>query len=153
MKDLEKILEKLEVPKLSDKEFETSLRRDLRDQYFRKIYNYRFRFRAALAFCFLLLVFGFTAVLKPDFVIKINNLAFNKNIKIVPANQDSEALKNLAYSSIYNPHLSSKVDPKKYKEDKTYLVRKYVSSEEGGLMIVSEFNRNQKKKSAKRISY
>jgi hypothetical protein len=153
MKDLEKILENLAVPSSVDEEFETSLRRNLRDRYFRKIYNYRFRFRAALAFCFLLLVFGFTAILKPDLVVKINNLAFNKNIKIVTADQDYEALKNLAYSSIYNPHLSSKVDPNKYQEDKTYLVRKYVSSEEGGLMIVSEFNRNQKKQSAKRISY
>ncbi|MCF7793321.1 MAG: hypothetical protein K9N09_04435 [Candidatus Cloacimonetes bacterium] len=154
MKDLEIKLENMSVPQIEDEQFEYKLRRDLLDRYHQKTNNYRFRFRAAMAFCCLLLVFGCATILNPDVAVKINNMAFKKDIKIVPADQDCFSLENLAYTSIYNPNLTSKLDPDKFQEDKTYLVRKYVSSEEGGVMIVSEFDQKQnKKQSAKRISY
>lgn len=154
MKDLEIKLEKMSIPQIEDEQFEYQLRRKLLDRYYQKTNSYRFRFRAAIAFSCLLLIFGCITVLNPDIAVKINNIAFQKNIKIVPTDQDCSALENLAYTSIYNPNLTSKLDPEKFEEDKTYLVRKYVSSEEGGLMIVSEFDqKQQKKQSAKRISY
>jgi hypothetical protein len=71
----------------------------------------------------------------------------------VAAEDNCAEMENLAYTSIYNPNLQTKIDPEKFQEDKTYLVRKYVSEEEGGLMIVSEFGQKEKKQSAKRISF
>ncbi|HPR17928.1 MAG TPA: hypothetical protein PLD62_06755 [Candidatus Cloacimonadota bacterium] len=153
MKGLEIKLEEMKVPVCEDEQFAYRLRRNLLDRYYKSANGYRFKFRAVLAACCLLLVFGCITIIKPDVALKINNLAFHEEKKIIPAEQDVSNLENLSYTSIFNPHLSNELDPDKFQEDKTYLVRKYVSSEQGGLMIVSEFDRNGKKQSAKRISF
>ncbi|MDO9576494.1 MAG: hypothetical protein Q7J16_01280 [Candidatus Cloacimonadales bacterium] len=153
MKDLEKKLESMRIPNLEDEQFEYKLRRQLLDKYFKTSKSYKWKFRVVVAFSCLMLIFGCVTIIKPDIALKLNNLAFNKSTKIISAEQDCSSMENLAYTSIYNPNLTSKIDPDKFQEDKTYLVRKYTSSEEGGLMIVSEFNQTPKKQSAKRISF
>lgn len=152
MKDLEQILEKMPIPGKEDEQFEYKLRRELLDKYHKTTNGYKLKFKVAVAFSCLMLIFGCTTIIKPDIALRLNNLAFNKESKIVDSDQNSE-LENLAYTSIYNPNLTSKLDPDKFQEDKTYLVRKYTSSEEGGLMIVSEFDQKPKKQSSKRISF
>jgi hypothetical protein len=141
MRDLERILEKMQVPANEDEQFEYKLRREL---LHKSANGYRFKFKVALVFSCLMLIFGCTTIIKPDIALKLNNLAFQRTEKIVDSNDDCAELENLAYTSIYNPNLSEKIDPDKFQEDKTYLVRKYTSTEEGGLMIVSEFDKNPK---------
>ena len=153
MKDLEQILEKMPIPGKEDEQFEYKLRRELLDKYHKTTNGYKLKFKVAVAFSCLMLIFGCTTIIKPDIALKLNNLAFNKSTKIVSSEQDYSGMENLAYTSIYNPNLTSKLDPEKFQEDKTYLVRKYTSSEEGGLMIVSEFDQKPKKQSSKRISF
>jgi hypothetical protein len=153
MRDLERILEKMQVPANEDEQFEYKLRRELLNKYHKSANGYRFKFKVALVFSCLMLIFGCTTIIKPDIALKLNNLAFQRTEKIVDSNDDCAELENLAYTSIYNPNLSEKIDPDKFQEDKTYLVRKYTSTEEGGLMIVSEFDKKPKKQSSKRISF
>ena len=153
MKDLEQILDKMQIPVNEDEQFEYKLRRELLNKYHKTSNGYKLKFKVALAFSSLLLIFGCTTIIKPDIALKLNNLAFSKETKIVATDDNSAELENLAYTSIYNPNLTEKIDPDKFQEDKTYLVRKYTSTEEGGLMIVSEFEKKPKKQSAKRISF
>lgn len=155
MKDLENILNEMKVPKIESDEFESSLRRELIKKYYNPTESYKLKFRYAAAFACLLLVFGCTTILKPDLALKINNLAF-KQSKVIVQEEDINCpeLEKFRYTSINNPELETRIDPDKFKEDKAYVIRKYVSSEEGGLMIVSEFDqKKQRKKSAKRISF
>jgi len=153
MRDLENILEKMQIPANEDEQFEYRLRRDLLNKYHKTSNGYKFKFKLAVAFCSLMLIFGCTTIINPDIALKLNNLAFQKSEKIVASDDNCAELENLAYTSIYNPNLTEKIDPDKFQEDKTYLVRKYTSTEEGGLMIVSEFEKKPKKQSAKRISF
>lgn len=153
MKDLERKLESMQITKLEDEQFEYKLRRQLLDKYYKQSNGYKWKFRIALAFSSLMLIFGCTTIIKPDIALTLNNAAFKKTNKIVAAEENCAGMENLAYTSIYNPNLQTKIDPDKFQEDRTYLVRKYVSAEEGGLMIVSEFDQKPKKQSAKRISF
>ncbi|OPX26073.1 MAG: hypothetical protein B1H06_06245 [Candidatus Cloacimonas sp. 4484_143] len=155
MKDLENKLNEMKIPRIESEEFEQSLRRELIKKYHNPAEKYKLKFRYASAFACLLLVFGCTTILKPDLALKINNIAFNKTEVIVCEDEvNCNELEKFRYTSINSPELESRIDPDKFKEDKAYVIRKYTSSEEGGLMIVSEFDRKkQQKKSAKRISF
>jgi len=153
MKDLDMILENMQIQNNEDEQFEYKLRRELLDKFHKPSNGYKLKFKVALAFSSLMLIFGCTTIISPDIALKLNNLAFQKSEKIVASNENSAELENLAYTSIYNPNLTEKIDPDKFQEDKTYLVRKYTSTEEGGLMIVSEFDKKPKKQSTKRISF
>ena len=153
MKDLAKILENLQVPTCEDEQFEQKLRRRLLAKYYPATNGYKWKFKAALVFSCLLLVFGCATIIMPDVAIKLNNLAFRNSNRLASAEETDNNLDNLIYTSIYNPHLAARLDPDKFQEDKAYLVRKYTSAEEGGLMIVSEFEQKPQKQSAKRISF
>jgi hypothetical protein len=151
MKDLEQIFQNLNIPSIEDKKFETELHRNLLNRNVKTVSIYKTNLRLSLVFCCFLLFWGTLNILKPEFALKLNNLVFRKSEMIVNAASHEQALKNLAYTSVYHPELVKQIDPEVYEEDKTYLVRKYVSSETGGLMIVSEFD-NRKSK-ARKISY
>lgn len=154
MKDLEIKLAEMQIPQCEDEPFEQDLRRRLVAEYYLQPEGYRSKFRNALAFCSLLLIFGIAGIIKPDLALKINNLIFRKNERIITAEQIDPNLENLSYTTIYNPNLVSRLDPEDFEEDKTYLIRRYVSSHTGsGLMIVSEYDQKNRKQSARRISY
>lgn len=155
MKDLENKLNQMRIPQIESEEFEQKLRRELIKKYHNTTDNYKLKFRYAAAFACLLLVFGCTTILKPDIALKINNIAFNKTEMIVCEDEvNCSEFEKFRYTSINSPELETRIDSDKFKEDKAYVIRKYTSAEEGGLMIVSEFNqRKQQKKSAKRISF
>lgn len=154
MKNFEREIEKIKVPRLEDDPFESKLRASLKSKYFDKSHIYAVRFRYAAGFASLLLIFLFVAVLNPAIPYKINRIAFNTADEpaqeIAEHNQQKEDF--LKYTSIHNPNLSSKLNPADFEEDKAYLIRKYTSSTEGDVMVVSEFKQD-KKKSSRRISY
>ena len=155
MKDLENKLNQMRIPQIESEEFEQKLHRELIKKYHNSTENYKLKFRYAVGFACLMLIFGCTTILKPDVALKINNIAFNRTEIIVCEDEvGCSELEKFRFTTINSPQLESKIDPDKFKEDKAYVIRKYTSAEEGGLMIVSEFDqKKQRKKSAKRISF
>jgi len=175
MKDLEKKLWGMKVPKLKDDPFETELRSKLVQRYFSKESIYKIRFKYAIGFACIMTIFCITTIIKPKIAYNVNQFAFKqaqevsrdevetgnraKDLKEESVTNYAKALdeyeqmiSNVQSSSIYNPLLTGKLDPNKYREDKTYLIRKYVSQQEGSVMIVSEFGEKPEKKTNK-ISY
>lgn len=161
MKKLKHILHDLEVPKLENDPFEDELRRDLTNRYFRYKPNYRFRSRLATAFALLLFIFMISTVIHPQIAVKLNDLAFKK-AETEPEDQVNEAEldrllaeqlnEKFKYTSIYNPELMDKLDPSDFQEDKSYIIRKYTSSTQGSIMMISEFA-NKPQKNNRKISY
>ncbi len=159
MKNFEKEIEKIKIPRLENDPFESKLRASLVEKYFDKSHIYAVRFRYAVAFASLLLIFTFVSILNPTIAYKINRFAFqseqpeeSENINAAENNHNQQQEDFLRYTSIHNPSLSNKLDPADFEEDKAYLIRKYTSSTEGSVMVVSEFKQD-KKKSSRRISY
>jgi hypothetical protein len=102
-----------------------------------------------------------STIVHPQIAVKLNDLAF-KNDKTETADQNNDAEldrllaeqlnENLKYTSIYNPELMDKLDPSDFQEDKSYIIRKYTSSTQGSVMMISEFN-NKPKENNRKISY
>ena len=161
MKKLKNILRDLEVPKLDNDPFEQELRRDLTNRYFSYKPNYRFRPKLVAAFALLLFIFMISTIIHPQIAVKLNDLAFKKDktetndqsydeeLDRLLAEQLNESLK---YTSIYNPELMDKLDPSDFQEDKSYIIRKYTSSTQGSVMMISEFD-NKSGKNNRKISY
>ncbi len=161
MKKLKNLLRELEVPKLENDPFEQELRRNLKNKYFSYKPNYRFRSQLATAFALAFFLFMVSTIAFPQIAVKINNFAFNKTEINKSEEINDEELdrllaeqlnENMKYTSIYHPELSGKLDPDEFKEDKAYLIRKYTSSTQGSVMMISEFENNPKKNNRK-ISY
>ena len=153
MKDLENKLFSMDVPKIEDDPFENELRRKLVNKFYKPVNNFRFKFKVATALASLLLIFGCAAVIHPGMILSLNKLIFpSRNIMIVERD-DSYIENELAYTSIFNPQLVSKLDPSKFQEDKAYIIRKYISAEEGAVMIISEFNQKRKPKKIREVSF
>jgi hypothetical protein len=161
MKKLENILDNLKVPQLEDDPFEHELRRKLTNRYFNNRPNYRFRSKFVTVLALLLLTFTVSTIVEPGIAVKLNNFAFNKPLEAETDTINDEELdrlmaeqlnENMKYTSIYNPELMDKLDPSDFKEDKAYLIRKYTSSTQGSVMMISEFD-NKPKKNNRKISY
>jgi len=152
MKDLENRLFTMDVPKIEDDPFENELRRKLVNRFYKPVNNFRFKFKLATALASLLLIFGCVIVIQPGVALSLNKLIFPSNI-MVAEREYSETENELAYTSIFNPQLVSKLDPSKFQEDKAYIIRKYISAEEGAVMIISEFNQKRKPKKIREISF
>jgi len=100
----------------------------------------------------------------PQISAKANDIAFKKEV-VPQENQnanysDDEFFKRFAgddnkfhYTSIHNPNLKNRIDPEEYREDKTYLIRKYVSRDSQAVMIISEFDKPEKKKQLREVSF
>ena len=152
MKDLENKLFSIDVPKIEDDPFENELRRKLVKRFYKPENNFRFKFRLATVLASLLLIFGCVIVIQPGVALSLNKLIFPSNI-MVTEKENISVENELAYTSIYNPQLVDRLDPSKFQEDKTYIIRKYISSEEGAVMIVSEFDQRKKPKKIREVSF
>ncbi len=152
MKDLENKLFSIDVPKIEDDPFENELRRKLVNRFYKPANNFQFKFKLATALASLLLIFGCVIVIQPGIALSLNKLIFPSNI-MVAERENNDTENELAYTSIYNPQLVDKLDPSKFREDKTYIIRKYISSEEGAVMIVSEFDQRKKPKKIREVSF
>jgi len=152
MKDLENKLFSMDVPKIEDDPFENELRRKLVNRFYKPVNNFRFKFKLATALASLLLIFGCVAVIHPNMILSLNKLIFPSNYVMLAEREDNTE-SELAYTSIFNPQLVDRLDPSKFQEDKTYIIRKYISSEEGAVMIVSEFDQRRKPKKIREVSF
>jgi len=164
MKDLENKLLSIEVPKIKNDQFKNELRSKLIQKYHSSESVYIKKFRYSMAFACSLLVILASLFVFPEISSKVNQIAFNKET-VKQENQnanysDDEFFKDFAendnkfhYTSIHNPNLKNRIDPEKYREDKTYIIRKYVSRDSQTVMIISEFDKPQTKKQLREVSF
>jgi len=131
--------------------FENKLRRDLIQKYYTSEKKYKRTLRLAVGFACLLAIFGCSTILNPEIAYKINRFAFKKDVLSKLELQGRKLLSrgnDMTYTSIHNPELQGKINPADYTEDKAFIIRRYTSSTEGSVMIVSEIqtkNKNSKK--------
>jgi len=159
MRNLENILRNIKVPQLETDPFEFELRSKLKNKYFNQPVKLKLRFILASVFATLLFFFSTAVIINPQIALRINQFAFNKSdhkntidpeeLDLLMAEQLNEKFK---YTSIYNPELTGKLDPDEFKEDKAYLIRKYTSSSQGSVMMISEFD-NKPMQNNRKISY
>lgn len=165
MKNLEDILSELDIPVIEDDPFQPELRRKLVQKYFPSAPVYKTRFRFALSLLLVFAIFTGIMIINPGFNQRIHHLVFQEKAAVTPdflteQNETDpeldrllqEELARMKYTSIYNPLLEGKLDPADYQEDKTYLIRKYTSSTQESIMIISEFPQ-EKPKNYRKISY
>ncbi len=147
MKNFEDKLNDLKIPTIENDPFENKLWRDLIQKFYAPEKKYKRNLRLAVGFACLLAIFGCSTILNPEIAYKINRFAFKKNVlsdleligrKLLPTESD------MTYTSIRNPELRGKLNPADYIEDKAFLIRRYTSSTEGSVMIVSEFKQKPK---------
>ena len=169
MKDLENKLLSMDVPKIENDQFEQVLRNKLINKYHNKETVYVKKFRYSVAFASILFVVLMSVIIFPEIGIKANEVAFNKEAEVLNENakgnrnsnySDDEFFENFAenndkfhYTSIYNPKLKNRIDPEEYREDKTYIIRKYVSRDSQAVMIISEFDKPERKKQLREVSF
>ena len=136
------------IPETENYELQNKLRRQLVQKYFNIERKYKKRFRIAAAFACLLAVFIVSTILRPKIADDLNRFAFQKD-KIEETSKEDELVPIddfIRQTSIYNPKLINKINPTNYQEEKAYIIRKYVSSQNGNLMIISEFDQNKPKR-------
>jgi len=164
MKDLENKLLSIEVPKIENDQFKNVLRRKLVRKYHSRERVYIKKFRYSMAFTCCLLIIMTSLFIFPEISSKVNQVAFRKEIPVHETQNanysDDEFFNNFAendnnfyYTSIHNPNLQNRIDPEKYKEDKTYIIRKYVSRDSQAVMIISEFDKPERKKQLREVSF
>ena len=164
MKDLENKLLSMDVPKVENDQFEQVLRSKLIRKYHSRESEYIKKFRYSIAFASFLVVLLISVIVFPQISAKANDIAFKKEVA-PQENQnanysDDEFFKRFAeeenkfyYTSIHNPNLKNRIDPEEYREDKTYLIRKYVSRDSQAVMIISEFDKPERKKQLREVSF
>ena len=164
MKDLENKLLSMEVPKIENDQFENVLRSKLIKKYHSRESEYIKKFRYSIAFASFMVVLLISVIVFPQISVKANEVAFKKEAA-PQENQnsnysDDEFFKRFAeddnkfyYTSIHNPNLKNRIDPEEYREDKTYIIRKYVSRDSQAIMIISEFNKPERRKQLREVSF
>ena len=147
MKNFEDKLNDLKIPTIENDPFENKLRKNLIQKYYTSEKKYKRNLRLAVGFACLLAIFGCSTILNPEIAYKINRFAFKKD---VPSKLELQGRKllfpgnDMTYTSIHNPELQGKINPADYTEDKAFIIRRYTSSTEGSVMIVSEFKQKTK---------
>jgi len=165
MKDLENKLLEMEVPRIEEDNFQQILRNKLVKKYHSSESKYIRKFRYSIAFACFMAVLFVTVILFPEISIKANQVAFNNEVQTKQTHEnanysDDEFFKKFAegsdkfyYTSIHNPNFKNRIDPEKYKEDKTYIIRKYVSQDSQAVMIISEFGKSGSQKQLREVSF
>ena len=165
MKDLENKLLSMEIPKIENDQFEQVLRNKIIRKYHSQESKYVKKFRYSIAFACFLAILLVSVIVYPEFIIKANEVAFKKEVSESNGNgnanySDDEYFQRFAednnkfyYTSIHNPNLKNRIDPEEYREDKTYIIRKYVSRDSQAVMIISEFDKSERKKQLREVSF
>ncbi len=145
MNKFEDRIEKMEIPEIKNYELQNKLRQKLVRKYFNVERKYKKRYKLATAFACLLVIYLISTILKPKIADDINRFAFQKE-EIEEIEEELVPIDDyIKQTSIYNPKLANKINPTNYQEEKAYIIRKYVSSKNGNLMIISEFDQNKPK--------
>ena len=162
MKDLENKLLSMDVPKIESDQFEQVLRSKLVRKYHSRESEYIRKFHYSIAFASVMVILMISVFIFPEISAKANEIAFKKETQELKNRNysDDEFFKRFAeddnkfyYTSIHNPNLKSKIDPEEYREDKTYIIRKYVSRDSQAVMIISEFDKSERKKQLREVSF
>ena len=151
MENFEKKLMEMKVPVLDNDPLEHELRRELLDRYFSPVRKYRRNSRFAFGFAGVLVVLMCTIVLNPRIAYELNSFAYReeKFSRVVGRGDAGFERDDMTYTSIYNPELAKKIDPGKYEEDTAFIIRRYTSPDEGSIMIVSEFDQEERVRPAR----
>ncbi len=165
MKDLENKLLSMNVPKIENDQFEQVLRSKLVRKYHSRESEYVRKYHYSIAFASFMVVLLISVIIFPKLSIRANKVAFEKEVTSSNGNgnanySNDEFFERFAeddnkfyYTSIHNPNLRDRIDPEKYREDKTYLIRKYVSRDSQAVMIISEFDKPERKKQLREVSF
>lgn len=173
MNDLEKRLMKIETPKPKNEQFKKKLHDRLVKKYHSEGSKYQRLFHYSLVYATFMMLFVLGALIYPDVALKINELAFKKNSKQIAKidvdKKQTDSLKELdnvdgvfddtqlsdkfSYTSIHHPNLKDAINPQNYKEDKAFIIRKYVSQDSQSIMIISEFDQSNKKRKFREVSF
>jgi hypothetical protein len=154
MEKLDKFLNELDVPQPEETDFEQRLRNQLVRKYINAPKSFQVPFKLAAGFAGLLIIFAIGVITNPQLAYDINSYVFQNE---TPVNlEEMENLKtfrdDFRYTSINNPELAKELDPENYFEDKTYIIRKYRSSSNESIMLVSEMD-PQRDTSPVKITY
>ena len=154
MEKLDKILEDLQVPMPEESDFEQRLRNQLVRKYINVPKTFRIPFKLAAGFAGLLIIFVIGVITNPQLAYDINAFVFQSEETInIEEFEDLKTFRDdFRYTSINNPELAKELDPANYFEDKTYIIRKYRSSSNESIMLVSEMD-PQKDMSPVKITY
>ncbi|MDA3813844.1 MAG: hypothetical protein PF570_06275 [Candidatus Cloacimonetes bacterium] len=164
MKDLENKLLSMRIPKIENDQFEQVLRSKLIRKYHSKESLYIKKFRYSIAFASFMVILVISVFIFPGISSKVNEIAFKKEAETKETRNanysDDEFFKRFAednnkfhYTSIHNPNLKNRINPEDYREDKTYIIRKYISRDSQAVMIISEFNKPVRKKQLREVSF
>jgi hypothetical protein len=149
MKKFEDKLFKVKVPKLDNDPFEHDLRRRLIKRFVKDEKSYKLQFKLATSFAMLLVIFLVVTIFKPQIISDINSFAFKTDKETLgsplPGSNSIFLDDAINYTSIENPVISKDIDPLKYTENKSYIVRRYTSDNSEKITIVSEIDPNTRK--------
>ena len=154
MKQFEEKLHAVKIPVKYDMIFEKKLRNRLIKKYINKEKNYIWHYRIAAGIACLFALFTMLTVFAPDIPQKLNQLAFNddqneKELSEPLPGGNSILLDDvLQHASIENPAIAKEIDPSQYLEEKTYLIRRYVSHNQEKVTIVSEIEPDNQRRSS-----
>jgi hypothetical protein len=145
MKKFEEILDTIEVPVLQDDSLEHELRSQLINRYFSSTKRVYASLRWAVGFAVFFFAIALTLIIKPQFAAKAHSFTFRDSERSAVKQTMPVDFDNcMRYTSIQNPSIRDKIDPKEYQEDKAYVIRKYKSQEtDDAVLIVSEFDTQQ----------
>ena len=154
MEKFETHLNNLEIPDIDDPLFKGDLRRELIRKFVKIERSYQIPFKLAAGFAGLLIIFVIGIITNPQLAYDLNAFIFNKEetVNIAEFQKIKEFANDFQNTTIYNPELSQQIDPAKYREDKTYIIRKYVSQSNESIMMVSEM-KPDKDMSPTKITY
>lgn len=147
MEKFEKKLLELEVKEPESTDFENELRKNLIEKFIQPEHNYQLQFRFAFGFACIMAFFTFLTIMDPRVALRLNEITFNNFQKVeqpTTLETGSYIADNLQYTTINSPELIKQIDSEGYKEEKAYIIRQYRANNKKSVMVVSEFNSNNK---------
>lgn len=152
MKNIEDMLNNIQVPKLENGEFFGKLRVELMQTFLNPQRVYQVRYKWAVSFAALFFVLLIIAFSSPGIVSKVNNFAFGSDNE---TNQELIAEKETDSSNpSYAEACTSIVDKpsNSITSDKTYMINQYKSPSKGRIMIVSEYGDKPQNNKIRKVS-
>ena len=123
----------------------------MKETYFSKENHYKKLYHRSLAIAASLLIVLIGIFVKPELIIDesvidkgVASPRYMTEVSKKPGN-------GLVYSSIYHPELKKRIDPLKYRECKTYIIREYKSHNKDGIFVISEFDKKKSSQSQKHL--
>jgi len=130
----------MHVPEPESSSHEAQLKYNIHAKYFHNTANviyWKFRFVSVMATALVSILITF--IVNLNIAYRVNQFVMQEEVPKTSDESFDEMLPNIDYTSIKNPGLKSSLDPDQFQEDKSYVIRKYTSTNNGSVMIISEF--------------